>query len=111
MLLYGFYQGCGSGSGLDPDSVTLWIRIRIGNPDPEARKLRIFSGKNSLLSYYAGIFLFDLTQILISNKFEKEIVFESSVLAWIRNRIRIEQKCWIRIRIKSIRIHNPGFYL
>jgi hypothetical protein len=49
---------------------------------------------------------------LISKKFEKEIVFESSVLAWnrIRNRIRIEQKCWIRIRIrkKSIRIHNPA---
>jgi hypothetical protein len=41
---------------------------------------------------------------LISKKFEKEIVFESSVLAWIR----IEQKCWIRIRIKSIRIHNPA---
>jgi hypothetical protein len=36
---------------------------------------------------------------------KKEIVFESSVLTWIRN--RIEQKCWIRIRIKSIRIHNP----
>jgi hypothetical protein len=52
-------------------------------------------------------FLFDLTQILISKKFEKEIVFESSVLAWIR--IRIEQKCWIRIQIrkKSIRIHSP----
>jgi hypothetical protein len=51
-----------------------------------------------------------LTQILISKKFEKEIVFESSVLAWIRIRfwIRIEQKCWIRIHIKSIRIHNPG---
>jgi hypothetical protein len=32
-------------------------------------------------------------QILISKKFEKEIVFESSVLAWIRNWIRIEQKC------------------
>jgi hypothetical protein len=46
-----------------------------------------------------------LTQISISKKFEKEIVFGSSVLAWIR--IRIEQKCWIRIRIKSIRIHNP----
>jgi hypothetical protein len=29
----------------------------------------------------AGIFLFDLTQILILKKFEKEIVFESSVLA------------------------------
>jgi hypothetical protein len=51
-----------------------------------------------------------LTQILISKKFEKEIVFESSVLAWIRNRIRIriEQKCWIRIRNKSIRILNPA---
>jgi hypothetical protein len=46
-----------------------------------------------------------MTQILISRKFEKEIVYESSVLAWVR--IRIEQKCWIRIRIKSIRIHNP----
>jgi hypothetical protein len=49
---------------------------------------------------------------LISKKFEKEIVFESSVLAWIRirNRMRIEQKCWIRIRIrkKSIQIHNPA---
>jgi hypothetical protein len=46
---------------------------------------------------------------LILKKFEKEIVFESSVLAWIRNRIRIEQKCWFRIRIKSIRIHNPDY--
>jgi hypothetical protein len=50
--------------------------------------------------------ILDLTQILISKKFEKEIVFESSFLAWIR--IRIEQKCWIRIRIKSFRIHNPA---
>jgi hypothetical protein len=49
-----------------------------------------------------------LTQILISKKFEKEIVFESCVLAWIQNRIRIEQKCWIRIRKKSIRIDNPA---
>jgi hypothetical protein len=39
-------------------------------------------------------------------KFEKAVVFESSVLAWIQ--IRIKQKCWIRIRIKSIRIHNPA---
>jgi hypothetical protein len=38
-----------------------------------------------------GFFLFDLTQIMILKKFEKEIVFDSSVLAWIR--IRIEQKC------------------
>jgi hypothetical protein len=42
------------------------------------------------------VFLFDLTQILISKNFEKEIVFESSVLAWIR------------IRMKSIRIRNPA---
>jgi hypothetical protein len=51
-----------------------------------------------------------LIQILISKKFENNIVFESSVLAWIRirNRIQIEQKCWIRIRIKSIQIHNPA---
>jgi hypothetical protein len=47
--------------------------------------------------------------ILISKKFETKIVFESSVLVWIRNRIRIEQKCWIRIRIVSIRIHNPAY--
>jgi hypothetical protein len=40
----------------------------------------------------------------------RKIVFEISFLAWIRNwiRIRIEQKCWIRIRNKSIRIHNPA---
>jgi hypothetical protein len=41
------YQGCGS--GLDPDSVTLWIRsvlgIRIPDPDPGAIKFRNFSGK------------------------------------------------------------------
>jgi hypothetical protein len=45
-------------------------------------------------------------------KFEKEIVFENSVLAWIRSRIRIrigiEPKCWIQISIESIRIHNPA---
>jgi hypothetical protein len=36
-------------------------------------------------------------------KIWEKIVFESSVLTWIR----IEQKCWIRIHIKWIRIHNP----
>jgi hypothetical protein len=42
-------QGCVSGSGLDPDSVTLWIRILIGNPDPGSgsrdTKIKKFSGK------------------------------------------------------------------
>jgi hypothetical protein len=50
------YQSCGSGSGLDPDSETLWIRIRIGNPDldpdPGARKVRNFNGKNALFTYF-----------------------------------------------------------
>jgi hypothetical protein len=72
--------------------VTLWIRIRVGNPDadpdPGARKLRNFSGKMHFLVIFQKIihqyFLFDLTQISISKKFEKEIVCESSVLAWIR---------------------------
>jgi GTPase SAR1 family protein len=41
----GLQQGCGS--ALDPDSMTLWIRI--GNPDPGARKLRNFSGKMHFL--------------------------------------------------------------
>jgi hypothetical protein len=45
--IYGLNQGCGSVSGLGPDSMTLWIRIRIGNPDPDrgAKKSRNFSRK------------------------------------------------------------------
>jgi hypothetical protein len=58
-----------------------------------------------------GIFFIWFDSNFDFKKFEKEIVFESSVLAWIRSRvrirIRIELKCWIRIRIESIRIHNP----
>jgi hypothetical protein len=47
--LISFFLKQGCGSGLDPDSVTLWIRIRIGNPDPGARKWRNFSGKRHFL--------------------------------------------------------------
>jgi hypothetical protein len=42
----------------DPDWIRIqrhvWIRIRIGNPDPDpgARKLRNFIGKNALFSYF-----------------------------------------------------------
>jgi hypothetical protein len=52
-----FYQGCGSGSGLDPDSVTLWIRISIGNPDPvpRARILRNFSKKMHFSYFFKNI--------------------------------------------------------
>jgi hypothetical protein len=48
------FQGCGTGSELDPDSVTLWIRIRIGNPDPgsgsRGKKVKKFRWKNPLFS-------------------------------------------------------------
>jgi hypothetical protein len=43
---------------VDPDTDWIriqrlvWIWIRIGNPDPGARKLRNFSGKNALFSYF-----------------------------------------------------------
>jgi hypothetical protein len=51
------FQGCGSGSEFDPDSVTLWIRIRIGNPDPgsgsRGKKIKL---KNALLSYLLNKF-------------------------------------------------------
>jgi hypothetical protein len=40
----------------DPDSVTLWIRIRIGNPDPGARKLRNFIGKMHFLVIFSTKF-------------------------------------------------------
>jgi hypothetical protein len=50
-FLHGGNQGCGSGSGLDPVLMTLWIRIRIGNPEPDpgAKKWRNFSGKMHFL--------------------------------------------------------------
>jgi hypothetical protein len=47
-------QGCGSGS--DPDLVTLWIRIRIGNPDPgsgsRGKKIKKSQWKNALFSFF-----------------------------------------------------------
>jgi hypothetical protein len=51
----GWNQGCGSWSGLDPDSMTLWIHICIGNPDPgsgsRGKKIKKFQLKNALFSY------------------------------------------------------------
>jgi hypothetical protein len=53
-------QGCGSGSGLALDSVTLWIRIHIGNPDPgsgsRGKKIKEFQWKNALFSYFLKSF-------------------------------------------------------
>jgi hypothetical protein len=57
-----------------------------------------------------SIFYLIWLKFWFQRKSDKEIVFESSVLAWIRIRTRIEQKCWIRIRIKSIQIHNPDLF-
>jgi hypothetical protein len=49
-------QSCGSGSRLDPDSETLWIRIRIGNPDPgsgsRGKKIKKFQWKSTLFSNF-----------------------------------------------------------
>jgi hypothetical protein len=51
-----FDQRCGSGSGLDPDSATLWIRIR--DPDSQygsgsrGKKIKKFHWKNALFSYF-----------------------------------------------------------
>jgi hypothetical protein len=47
-----------------------------------------------------GYFVFDLTEILISKKYENEIVFKSSVLAWIRS--------WIRIRNPGVKHNDTG---
>jgi hypothetical protein len=44
--------GCIKTRVVDPDSVTLWIRIRIGNPEPGERNLRNFSGKMHFLKCY-----------------------------------------------------------
>jgi hypothetical protein len=62
-----WHQGCGSGTGsgsgfgsgfcdfVDPDLATLWIRIRIGNPDPgsgsRGKKITKYQCKNALFSY------------------------------------------------------------
>jgi hypothetical protein len=39
---------------VDPDSVTEWIGIRIGNPDPGSggKKIKKFQWKNALFSYF-----------------------------------------------------------
>jgi hypothetical protein len=41
----------------DPDSETLWIRIRSGNPDPGARKLKNFSGKSTFWLFKKNLLL------------------------------------------------------
>jgi hypothetical protein len=129
---------CGSGS-------VLGIRIRIGNPDPEARKLRNFSRKMHF-SYFLkkfyhlkGTYKIALTTFWTKFRWINPIFFVwfySKFLfkkIWERNCLRKFcfsldpdpdpdwakmldpdpdpdwAKCWIRIRIKSIRIHNPGW--
>jgi hypothetical protein len=91
--------------------------------------MKKFQWKNALFSYYKKILQLKRYKIALttfwkkfwwitpvfliwfSSNFDFKNIWEGnclrkcSVLAWIRT--RIEQKCWIRIRIKSIRIHNP----
>jgi hypothetical protein len=52
-VLYTLQQGCGSrsvlGFGLDPDSVTLWIRIWNRNKNPDGIQWPKNTGKNEFL--------------------------------------------------------------
>jgi hypothetical protein len=42
---------------VDPDSVTLWIRIRIGNPDPDPGQEKYeISVESALFSYFKNDF-------------------------------------------------------
>jgi hypothetical protein len=113
-------QGCGSGSGFSDFVDPNW------ESGSRGKKIKKFQWKNALFSYCLKknlplkSYKIALTTfwtkfwwitpwffIWFDSNFDfKKIVFEISVLALIR--IRIEQKCWIRIRIKSIRIHNPA---
>jgi hypothetical protein len=66
-------QGCGSGSGLDPDSGTLWIRIRIGNPDPGSggKKVKKFQWKNALFSIFKKNFTTKRYKIALTTYWKK----------------------------------------
>jgi hypothetical protein len=51
----------------------VWIRIRIGNPDPDpgARKLRSFSGKNALLVIFNKNFTTKKVKLLFEKNFDE----------------------------------------
>jgi hypothetical protein len=107
---------------LDPDSMTLWIRIRNLNPDPGINKIREIMYGTVLFSNF-NVFkpevnvrnttklLVYLTFHLVFTNFEKTCLQKffigsasgsaldlDSMTLWIR--IRIELKGWIRIRIE-----------
>jgi hypothetical protein len=53
--------------------VTLWIWICIGNPDPDpgARKLRNFGGKNALFSYFKKILPLERCNYFLKKNFDE----------------------------------------
>jgi hypothetical protein len=78
-----FTQGCGSGSGLDPDSATLWIRIRIGNPDPRSgSRGKKFQWKNALFSYLKKNFTTKKLQNS-TNYFLNKILMNNTVIFYL----------------------------
>jgi hypothetical protein len=64
------------GSKIGSGSVTLWIRIRIGNPDPDpgARKLINFSGKMHFLVIFKKILPLKRYKIALTT-----VLFEKNV--------------------------------
>jgi hypothetical protein len=86
-----------------------WIQIR--DPDPQNHWIRIQSGSGWGCGSTTLFFSYTLGTKIFLQKFCCESGFAldpNLMILWIQ--IRIELKCWIRIRIETIRIHNPGFY-
>jgi hypothetical protein len=79
---------CGSGSGLDPDSVTLWIRIRMGNPDPgsSGKKIKKFQWKNGLFNYFLKILPLKMYKISPTTFWRKKTMNNTGIfdLIWLK---------------------------
>jgi hypothetical protein len=111
----------------------LWIRIRIRigskfsdfvDPDPywesgsRGKKINKFQWKTVLFSYFfKKILPLKMYKIALTTFWTKLWWITLVFLIWFESnfdfkkiRIWIEQKWWIQIRIKSIRIHNPVRY-
>ncbi len=97
-------QCCGSRTGLHPDS------IRSMDPDPGGQKWPTKIEKASPVALYV---IYEGLGTCINWKFWNKKIFSSNFLSvfgssnpWIRIRIDIHLKCWIRIRIKLVGIRN-----
>ncbi len=81
-------------------NLSCWIRIQEGKNDLQIQN-KVRPGGGKFLSNKYPIFFqlqFFLLHFLVIKTLDRN---------WIR--IRNQEKCWIRIRIKLMRIHNPDF--